>query len=87
MTYRVEVTNGQQTHTLYEGKSVDRARDMADAARTALITGKGTADVILREGETPDMAWSVKDGYAFLALIGGVAAAKKADAMAGKEAR
>jgi hypothetical protein len=69
--YKVTVINLERLHTAYVGKSRDKAAEFADAIRASLIIGKGSGQITLHENGVADVIWDVKDGEAFLAVIGG----------------
>jgi hypothetical protein len=77
--YRTEVTHGMRLYTTYEGTSREKATQFAEVVRAAIIISSGTATVILRVNEVADVVYSITNGEAFLALIGGAdSSAKKA---------
>jgi hypothetical protein len=72
MTYKVEVTNGMQMYIAYEGRSRNKAADVATTAGRVLAIGRGTGDVTLRHNTVADIIWLVDNGEIFVALVGGV---------------
>ena len=76
--YRVQIESGDRAFTAYAGTSGDKARNAADHARAALIIGRGTARITIRENGVTDMVWAVQSGDASLIEIAGYAARVKA---------